>query len=96
MLHTFFLGKDEVLRGMFLALDCDGSGFIEINEAKRLVESWSNNWDDEIFDKTEMTDMFLEFNDSNNDGKINYEEFIAWRLQYEELKKQNKLECLHV
>ena len=81
---------------MFLALDCDGSGFIEINEAKRLVESWSNNWDDEIFDKNEMTDMFLEFNDSNNDGKINYEEFIAWRLQYEELKKQNKLECLHV
>ena len=81
---------------MFLALDCDGSGFIEINEAKRLVESWSNNWDDEIFDKTEMTDMFLEFNDSNNDGKINYEEFIVWRLQYEELKKQNKLECLHV
>ena len=81
---------------MFLALDCDGSGFIEINEAKRLVESWSNNWDDEIFDKSEMTDMFLEFNDSNNDGKINYEEFIAWRLQYDELKKQNKLECLHV
>ena len=81
---------------MFLALDCDGSGFIEINEAKRLVESWSNNWDDEIFDKSEMTDMFLEFNDSNNDGKINYEEFIAWRLQYEELKKQNKLEFLHV
>ena len=81
---------------MFLALDCDGSGFIEINEAKRLVESWSNNWDDEIFDKSEMTDMFLEFNDSNNDGKINYEEFIVWRLQYEELKKQNKLECLHV
>ena len=81
---------------MFLALDCDGSGFIEMNEAKRLVETWSNNWDDEIFDKSEMTDMFLEFNDSNNDGKINYEEFIAWRLQYEELKKQNKLECLHV
>ena len=61
--------QEEVLKA-FKVFDKDGNGLININELKDIMLSIGNNWDE-----NEINEMFADA-DYDNDGYINYEEFV--------------------
>ena len=60
------------IRKQFQKYDADGSGFITIDEMKEVLKATSN------LDFSEyQINKLMEDDDVNNDGKINYEEFVV-------------------
>ncbi|CAH1778579.1 unnamed protein product [Owenia fusiformis] len=58
------------LRGIFNQYDADGNGFIDHNEATTILKSFG-------FEEKEI-DKLIKDHDTNNDGKLDYEEFISF------------------
>lgn len=66
------LASRTKLRAAFDAVDKDNSGSIDLKELEGLCKSLSHP-----IDFTEVSALFNEI-DTNHDGKISFEEFIAW------------------
>lgn len=58
------------LKAAFMVFDTDGSGFIERSELKSAMKVIGETLSDRDIDE------LLQTTDADNDGKINYEEFI--------------------
>ncbi|KAJ0983905.1 hypothetical protein J5N97_002261 [Dioscorea zingiberensis] len=70
-LHLQRMANDEHLRRAFSYFDKDGNGFIEAEElCEALVE-------DGTTDSTDLVNDILQEVDTDKDGKINYDEFVA-------------------
>ena len=63
---------------MFREFDRDGNGFIDINEAKNVVEKLFPDLRFLLFTKEENGEFWTDANDFDRDGLINYEEFLIW------------------
>jgi len=85
------LGR-KLLTASFAAVDKDNSGSIELGELESLCKSI-----DYPIDAKEVTDLFNEI-DTNHDGKISLNEFIAWyRLgKNSDLRKILKKNLRHI
>ena len=77
-----FLDSKRALKEMFREFDRDGNGFINKEEAKNVVEKLLPDVPDDeensLFTKEEMGEFWMDFNDFDKDGVINYEEFLIW------------------
>lgn len=60
---------DDLLKATFRRFDADNTGFIEVGDLKTVLG--------ETFEGEEVTSLMAEA-DTNGDGKISYEEFIAY------------------
>nr|CAB3474713.1 unnamed protein product [Digitaria exilis] len=70
-LHLQRMANDEHLRRAFLFFDKDGNGFIEPEELREALV------DDGASDSMEMVNDILQEVDTDKDGKISYDEFVA-------------------
>ena len=75
-----FLDSKRALKEMFREFDRDGNGFINKEEAKNVVEKVFPDAGDEnsFWTKEETVQFWMDFNDFDEDGLINYEEFLIW------------------
>ena len=72
------LDSKRALKEMFREFDRDGNGFINKEEAKNVVEKLFPEDKDSLFTKEEMGEFWMDFNDFDKDGLIDYEEFLIW------------------
>jgi len=70
-LHLQRMANDEHLRRAFLFFDKDGNGFIEPEELREALV------DDGAADSMEVVNDILHEVDTDKDGKISYDEFVA-------------------
>ena len=71
IIHRALVQRSSI-RKQFQKYDADGSGFITIDEMKEVLKATSN------LDFSEyQINKLMEDDDVNNDGKINYEEFVV-------------------
>ncbi|OEL13406.1 Calcium-dependent protein kinase 13 [Dichanthelium oligosanthes] len=70
-LHLQRMANDEHLRRAFLFFDKDGNGFIEPEELREALV------DDGAADSMEVVNDILQEVDTDKDGKISYDEFVA-------------------
>ncbi|KAK8453979.1 hypothetical protein SEVIR_5G375000v4 [Setaria viridis] len=70
-LHLQRMADDEHLRRAFLFFDKDGNGFIEPEELREALV------DDGAADSMEVVNDILQEVDTDKDGKISYDEFVA-------------------
>ncbi|MCL7022219.1 hypothetical protein MKW94_030155 [Papaver nudicaule] len=70
-IHLQKMENDEHFRRAFMFFDKDGSGFIEMDELREALADESGKTDDEV-----LKDILHEV-DSDKDGRISYEEFVA-------------------
>eukprot|EP00931_Biecheleriopsis_adriatica_P041642 TRINITY_DN23782_c0_g1_i1.p1 TRINITY_DN23782_c0_g1~~TRINITY_DN23782_c0_g1_i1.p1 ORF type:complete len:726 (-),score=113.49 TRINITY_DN23782_c0_g1_i1:54-2231(-) len=68
--------KRQVIKEQFRRLDLDGNGMLSRSELKRLLNRISSLTDGDI-------DQIYSQCDANNDGKLNYEEFVEWAFSPE-------------
>lgn len=65
--------KRQALKEQFRNVDRDGNGMISRNELAQVLRKTGE------FDESELDFIYSEC-DANNDGQLNYEEFIEWAL----------------
>ncbi|RZC58726.1 hypothetical protein C5167_006027 [Papaver somniferum] len=70
-IHLQKMENDEHFRRAFMFFDKDGSGFIEMDELREALTDESGKTDDEV-----LNDILREV-DTDKDGRISYEEFVA-------------------
>ncbi|EMS62953.1 Calcium-dependent protein kinase 13 [Triticum urartu] len=70
-LHLQRMANDEHLRRAFLFFDKDGNGYIEPDELREALK------DDGAADSMEVVNDILQEVDTDKDGKISYDEFVA-------------------
>ncbi|KAK1667453.1 hypothetical protein QYE76_055612 [Lolium multiflorum] len=70
-LHLQRMANDEHLRRAFLFFDKDGNGYIEPDELREALK------DDGAADGMEVVNDILQEVDTDKDGKISYDEFVA-------------------
>ncbi|XP_042496557.1 calcium-dependent protein kinase 10-like [Macadamia integrifolia] len=70
-IHLQKMENDEHFRRAFMFFDRDGSGYIEMDELRETMKDDSGEVDDEI-----LNDIIREV-DTDKDGRISYEEFVA-------------------
>ncbi|KAI3941235.1 hypothetical protein MKX01_029809 [Papaver californicum] len=70
-IHLQKMENDEHFRRAFMFFDKDGSGFIEMDELREALTDESEKTDDEV-----LNDILREV-DTDKDGRISYEEFVA-------------------
>ncbi|KAM0847194.1 hypothetical protein ACQ4PT_055183 [Festuca glaucescens] len=70
-LHLQRMANDEHLRRAFLFFDKDGNGYIEPDELREALK------DEGAADGMEVVNDILQEVDTDKDGKISYEEFVA-------------------
>lgn len=70
-LHMQRMGNDEHLRKAFSYFDKDGNGFIEPEELREAL------MEDGLDDSTNVADDIFQEVDTDKDGKISYDEFVA-------------------
>ncbi|XP_022845003.1 calcium-dependent protein kinase 30-like isoform X1 [Olea europaea var. sylvestris] len=70
-IHLQRMENDEHFRRAFMFFDIDGSGYIEIDELREALADESGETDGDV-----LNDIMREV-DTNKDGRIDYEEFVA-------------------
>eukprot|EP00930_Biecheleria_cincta_P095477 TRINITY_DN87438_c0_g1_i1.p1 TRINITY_DN87438_c0_g1~~TRINITY_DN87438_c0_g1_i1.p1 ORF type:complete len:721 (-),score=122.97 TRINITY_DN87438_c0_g1_i1:137-2299(-) len=65
--------KRQALKEQFRSVDKDGNGMISRSELAQVLQKTGQ------FDESELDYIYSEC-DANNDGQLNYEEFIEWAL----------------
>eukprot|EP00262_Sarcandra_glabra_P016328 TRINITY_DN528_c0_g1_i1.p1 TRINITY_DN528_c0_g1~~TRINITY_DN528_c0_g1_i1.p1 ORF type:complete len:547 (-),score=74.56 TRINITY_DN528_c0_g1_i1:533-2173(-) len=70
-IHLQRMENDEHFRKAFMFFDKDSSGYIEINELRESLANDTGQIDDEV-----LNDIVREV-DTDKDGRISYEEFVA-------------------
>ncbi|KAJ4974260.1 hypothetical protein NE237_007434 [Protea cynaroides] len=70
-IHLQKLENDEHIRRAFMFFDRDGSGYIEMDELRETLTDDSGEPDNEV-----LNDIIREV-DTDKDGRISYEEFVA-------------------
>ncbi|XP_043704835.1 calcium-dependent protein kinase 10-like isoform X2 [Telopea speciosissima] len=70
-IHLQKMENDEHFRRAFMFFDRDGSGYIEMDELRETLTDDSGKFDDEV-----LNDIIREV-DTDKDGRISYEEFVA-------------------
>lgn len=73
--HFEGCGRDEMeqnLRQAFRVFDRDGNGYISADELRYVVTSFG-----EVLSNEEAEELIAMF-DKNNDGQLEYEEFVTW------------------
>ena len=73
--------KFSTVRRAFMDMDKDKSGTLDYDELRRVLESTGYKIEDEVFDD------ILEVFDSNMDGEIDYQEFLAQLKDYIQAKE---------
>lgn len=61
----------DVLRSVFNTFDKDGNGFLDKNELKAAFKDFKGGLTDQAID------AIIADADTNNDGMVNFEEFVA-------------------
>ncbi|KAB1217425.1 Calcium-dependent protein kinase 30 [Morella rubra] len=70
-IHLQRMENDEHFRRAFMFFDKDGSGYIETNELREALADDSGETDNDV-----LNDILREV-DTDKDGRISYEEFVA-------------------
>ena len=71
LIHKALVERSK-LRKQFLKFDKDGSGYVTVDEAKQVFDERTGG----SIDIAQVKEM-LKDSDKNDDGKINYEEFVV-------------------
>ncbi|VDK33307.1 unnamed protein product [Dibothriocephalus latus] len=71
----------DAWKEMFQSLDKDGSGTISVNELKAFLASAGSA------DMQDTVDAWMEDYDTNNDGQLNYQEFLGFIATLEEWRE---------
>ncbi|XP_006823620.1 neo-calmodulin-like [Saccoglossus kowalevskii] len=80
------VNSEEKVMEAFKEIDKDDSGYVTVDEVKKVLKDLGEEVSDEDIDK------FFESADKNDDGKISYNEFYAaWVKATEEAKKEGEL-----
>ncbi|XP_078450947.1 parvalbumin-like EF-hand-containing protein [Lampetra fluviatilis] len=77
--------KEEDIRKVFLQLDKDNSGYIEWNELRYVTAVITGELNKKLSDQE--TDQILQAIDSNQDGRIDFDEFSALVKEGAAMKK---------
>nr|XP_032836678.1 parvalbumin, muscle-like [Petromyzon marinus] len=77
--------KEEDIRKVFLKLDKDNSGYIEWNELRYVTAVITGELNKKLSDLE--TDQILQVIDSNQDGRIDFDEFSALVKEGAAMKK---------
>lgn len=80
---------DQVAKA-FLQIDKDLSGIIEVTELKRVLEECKFG---EVVSQKEINDIINQI-DNDNNGKINYTEFIAATMDISKYLKPERVQAL--
>jgi calcium-dependent protein kinase len=70
-IHLQRMENDEHFRRAFMFFDKNGSGYIESNELREVLADDSGEFDTEV-----LNDIMREV-DTDKDGRVSYEEFVA-------------------
>jgi hypothetical protein len=77
------LSEDDI-RPLFLRLDTDGSGYIDLQETTNLLTEVMGEAPSQ-----RVVDRFMKFFDSNSDGMVSWDEFSAGLARVKELAVQD-------
>ena len=78
------------LRQIFDSVDADGSGTLEVQEIVNLCQTLG------VSLAPDAINQFFNALDSNHDGKISFEEFVAWYKLGTEIKPTDEIYRTHV
>jgi len=74
--HEHLRAEDERLYEAFCEMDSDGDGFITVEELQMALASADDVPEEKIAEFAQKATDFIKSADTNNDGKIDYQEFL--------------------